>query len=132
MPTPQGAKASLFVVGNDLAGSSTNALSYMSVFGTARTGTEANTQVQFDFPVVLKRVRFNVYANTKSNASSLAFRIGGVSYGTQNVNAGVTGQLDSGDISQIISVGTKSNWLIDTSASTTGSISVMYLAELQF
>ena len=103
--------------------STSNSVLYIGLGGTATSSaTEANTDQTINFPFIVRRVQANVTTNSKSASTTLAFRDDGASIGALTVNAGATGESDSGALSTVVASGSKCNFLRDTSASASGTL----------
>ena len=111
---------------------SSNGAFYIGAGGSGAIGTEATVQYVCGFSGVLKRVRFGVSANSKNAATVVGFRINGSTVGSTSVNAAATGKFDSGALTSAIASGDSLNFILDTSASGSGSITLTdIIAEIQ-
>jgi hypothetical protein len=86
-----------------------------------RTGTEATTQMTFPYNIILKRLQAKFSTNGLNGATTVAFRDDGATATSISVGAGVTTEIDSGAISVTVASGSKINWNLDTSTSSSGT-----------
>ena len=111
---------------------SANSVAYIPIGDMAATysnGTEGVTDYPVQFNCYITRVQALIPANTKGGDVVLAFRAGGASVGALTVTAGATTDKDSGAISVYVAAGTKINFMRDSSAGASGSISFNIFAE---
>ena len=86
-----------------------------------RTGTEATTQMTVPYNIILKRLIAKFATNALTGTTTIAFRDDGATATSITIGAGVTTEQDSGAISVTVASGSKINWNIDTSTSTTNN-----------
>lgn len=84
--------------------------------------TEATVQLTFPYNILLTRLYGRATANTMSNATVFGFRDDATTAASISIPAASVATVDSGPISVTVAAGSLINWNIDTSASTTGSI----------
>lgn len=107
---------------NSFAGNATN---FLHLSGNDATDTtEEVVRIPVDYPFVVFRTRVNVPTNNKNGNTVVALRDDGVSRGAITIGAGVTGEADSGLISEMVLKDSDCNCMVDTSASSSGSIAV--------
>lgn len=86
-----------------------------------RTGTEATTQMTVPYNIILKRLIAKFSVNALTGTTTIAFRDDGATATSITITAGSTTEVDSGAISVTVASGSKINWNIDTSTSTTNN-----------
>ena len=70
----------------------------------------------------MKRILGTWELNTKNGDTVFAIRDDGVTSVSVTVPASTTGAFDSGDVTGLILSGSLINWMVDTSASSSGSL----------
>lgn len=111
-----------------------NTLLYISITNHILNATENIVDLIHDYAFTITRYRIMVHSNTKDGNTIVAFRDDGADVtGTVfTIAAGVTGELDSGALSVAVAAGSRINWKIDQTASTTGSIVVWGVVEIEY
>jgi hypothetical protein len=113
-----------------LSNNASNTLFYSLPFqGALTSGTETTLDLTFDYPMTITRARAFCSLNTKNAATTLSFRDDGADVtGTAiTINAGATGEFDSGALTSAVAAGSKIVFRTDASTSTTGNISYQYV-----
>jgi len=96
------------------------------------SSTEGDVDVPITFVYEVNRMRAVIQTNTKNGNTVLAFRDDGVSIGALTISASGTGSFDSGALTDSIVAGSLVNWVMDMTASSSGSIGdMMELVECQ-
>jgi len=89
------------------------------------TTTEAQRHVLIQIAFDVTRVTCNCLANTRSGDSIYGLRDDGVTSGIITIPAGITGNLDSGVLSDSYASGSLVNSIIDVSGAGSGTIQVI-------
>jgi len=85
-------------------------------------GTEANWQITIDWELTIKRLLVRWETNSKNGDTIMAFRDDGVNVAPVTVAASTTGEFDSGDVTGLIASGSAVNFIVDTTASSSGTL----------
>ena len=114
-----------FLIGGEGVNSSLNAEFRQAIFTGAGPTAASDTlaQLTIDFAFTITRLRNRVRANSKNADSVIAFRDDGSSVASVTIGAAATGEFDSGALTVSVASGSLVNWLIDTTASASGSLS---------
>lgn len=102
-----------------------NAATYLALDGAPNSSTtEADVQLSMDFPLLIRRFRVRVMGNNsgKDATTTIALRNNGATITSVSVTAAATGEFNTGTLSIPIVVGDLVNGLMDTSASSAGTI----------
>jgi hypothetical protein len=107
-----------------------NTLRYGAIGGNLTQLTENDVGIIHDYPIVIKRVRYISSGNTKNAVCNIALRDDNadITGTTKTFNAGVSESFDSGALNYLIEAGSKVNWKVDNSASTSGTIIIIMYA----
>lgn len=111
---------------------SANSTAYLPIGDMAATfsnTTEGLVDYPIQFNCIITRVGALVSANTKGADITLGFRSGGATVGALTVTAAATTDKDSGALNVFVPAGTKINFMRDTSAGVSGSITFILFAE---
>lgn len=122
----------LFIIGGSYS-ATTNSLNRRPIgfSGGAWSTTEADAQLLIPQKFKVLRVYANALTNSKNGTSTIAFRDDGSSIGELSYLTTVVGLKDSGALSTTVAGGSLCNFLVDTSASGSGTLTVMYWAICQ-
>jgi len=82
---------------------------------------EANAVITFDWAITLKRIYLRVETNSKNGSTVIGYRDDGVTVASITVAASTTGEFDTGDITVLVDSGSLVNWIMNYTASTSGS-----------
>lgn len=121
----------LFFLGGLNASDTGNTIRYRSWWSNIEAATETNTDTTIDYNIRIRRLRVVVTGNTKDGATIIGFRDDAVTTTSVSITALTTGEFDSGTVNTSIASGSLIDWILDRTASTTGSMTAEWHSEFE-
>ena len=88
---------------------------------SASNGTESNIQITYPYAFRLKRVIAKMVSNSMNGNTVIGLRDDASTAGSVTVGASTTTEQDSGALDVAVAAGSKIDWIVDTSASSSGN-----------
>jgi len=110
-----------FVFGSFRLAYTINGERFQAFFSQTLSITESGIIIPVNFNFDLTRTQINVQVNTKNGITTYGFRDDAVTIGSVAIAASTTGVFDSGAISTSVASGSECCFLLDTSASSSGT-----------
>jgi len=112
---------SFAILGTSSPSIATNVLTFNPIYSQLNIANEVNSHIELIRALIIQHMGFIVATNTKDQDTIIAFRDDIVSVVTITVGAGLIGRFET-TVAVTIALGSLVNFLIDTTASTVGTI----------